>query len=140
MPFREKTAWLSLLAMFVAFVPYFTLAWLEPAGAQLPDLHRLGIFAATVTLQVVVLVAGHAYLRLTSPADAVLPPDERDREIERRAITSAYYVLIAGMIMVGFIMPFEARGWQIVNAALLVVVAAEAVHYAAIALRYRGQA
>jgi hypothetical protein len=140
MPFREKTAWLSLLAMAIAFGPYFTIASLDRAVAPLPDLHRLGLFAAAVTLQVIVLAAGHAYLRLVSHGDAVVPPDERDREIERRAITTAYYVLIAGMIMVGFIMPFTARGWEIVNAALLVVVAAEAVHYAGIGFSYRRQA
>ncbi|HEY8315148.1 MAG TPA: hypothetical protein VIG51_13385 [Candidatus Baltobacteraceae bacterium] len=140
MPYREKTAWLSLLAMLAAFVPYFTIAAAGPQTGQMPDLHQLALFAAAVTLQVVILAAGHAYLRIASRDDDVVPPDERDREIERRAITWAYYVLISGMIIVGFVLPFTARGWEIVNAALLVIVAAEAVHYGSIGLSYRRQA
>jgi hypothetical protein len=107
---------------------------------MLPGLHQLALFAAAVTLQVVILGAGHAYLRLASRDDAVLPADERDRDIERRAITWAYYVLVSGVILVGFIMPFYARGWAIVNAALVVILAAEVVHYAGIGLGYRKQA
>jgi uncharacterized membrane protein len=98
------------------------------------------LFAGAVVLQVIILAAGHAYLRLAWREDAGLPADERDREIERRAITWAYYVLIAGMIVVGFVTPFTSHGWGIVNAALLIVVAAEAVHYAGIGLSYRRQA
>ena len=139
MPYREKTAWLSLLAMVAAFVPYFMVSAAGPPP-PMPGLHQLALFAAAVTVQVIILAAGHAYLRLASRNDAVVARDERDREIERQAITWAYYVLISGIIIVGFIMPFTSPGWGIVNAALLAVVAAEAVHYAGIALSYRAQA
>ena len=138
MAYREKTAWLALAAMLAAFVPYFTIAASQPQASPTP-LRPLALFAGAVVLQIVVLAAGHAYLRVAFRDDAIVPPDERDREIERRAITSAYYVLITGMLIVGFAMPFTAKGWEIVNAALLVVVAAEAVHYAGIGVRYRRQ-
>jgi len=139
MPYREKTAWLSLFAMLAAFVPYFALAASRSHWEQMPDLPQLGRFAAATILQVIILVVGNIYLRLASREDAVVPPDERDREIERRAVTWAYYVLMAGMILVGFIMPFTTHGWGVVNSAILVVVAAEAVHYGGIAFSYRTQ-
>ena len=55
----------------------------------------------------------------------------------RRSISSAYYVLIAGMIVVGCVMPFSASGWSIINAALVMIVAAEVVHYGVVVLSYR---
>jgi uncharacterized membrane protein len=125
--------------MLAAFIPYFTIAGTEQP-VELPGVRQFVLFAGAVALQVIILAAGHAYLRLAWREDAGLPADERDREIERRAITWAYYVLIAGMIVVGFVTPFTSHGWGIVNAALLIVVAAEAVHYAGIGLSYRRQA
>jgi hypothetical protein len=49
-------------------------------------------------------------------------------------------VLIAGMILVGCIMPFSSTGWTIVNAAILWIVAAEVVHYSIVVASYRLQA
>ena len=87
-----------------------------------------------------ILGAGHLYLRRASPEEAHTPADERDRAITHRGITSGYYVLIAGMILVGCVMPFYSRGWEIVNAALLMIVAAEIVHYGVVVWSYRRQA
>jgi hypothetical protein len=95
-PYREKTAWLALIAMAIT-------------------------------------------LKRTSPQDAGAPPDERDRAIMRRSISFDYYVLIAGMIVVGCIMPFSFTGWAIINAALLMLVVAEVVHYSAVVVSYRSQ-
>ncbi len=77
---------------------------------------------------------------IKSPEEARTPPDERDRAITSRSITFAYYVLIAGMILVGCIMPFNSGGWRIINAALAMIVAAELVHYGVIVVSYRRQA
>jgi hypothetical protein len=41
------------------------------------------------------------------------------------------------MILVGCVMPFNASGWRIVNAALAMIVAAEVVHYATVVFSYR---
>ena len=58
----------------------------------------------------------------------------------RRATSTAYYVLMGGMILVGVVMPFTSTGWKIVNAALLMIVVAEIVHYGVIVSSYRRQA
>jgi hypothetical protein len=86
-----------------------------------------------------ILGAGHLYLRRGAPEDARTPPDERDRAIMSRSISFAYYVLIAGMILVGCVMPFNFNGWSIVNAALAMIVAAEVVHYGVVVFSYRRQ-
>ena len=140
MSYREKSAWLSLIAIAVVFVPYFVLSAHRPQTAALPDLGQLALFAVTVIVQVLILVAGHVLLHLAAPADSRLPPDERDQQIERRSMQRAYYVLISGVIMVGCVMPFYARGWQIINATILAVVIAELVHYGSTVWSYRAQA
>jgi hypothetical protein len=141
MPYREKTAWLSLLAMLVTFGPYFTATATRPLPSEpMPNLGQLGLLAVTATVQMFILGVGHLYLRRGAVQEARMPLDERDQAITRRSVSSAYYVLIAGMILVGCVMPFKSSGWSIINAALFMIIAAEVVHYGVVVLSYRRQA
>lgn len=141
MPYREKTAWLSLLAMLLTFGPYFALTATHILPTEpMPNLRLLGWFALTAIVQMLILGIGHLYLRRSSAQEARLPLDERDQAIMRRSVSSAYYVLIAGMILVGCVMPFSSSGWSIINAALFMIVAAEIVHYGVVVVSYRRQA
>jgi hypothetical protein len=141
MSYREKIAWLSLVAMAVAYGPYFLLAAKGPGPWEpFPHLHPLGLFALVSIARVLILGAGYLYLRLGSPREERPPLDERDRAIEHRSLSAAYYVLIAGMILVGCFMPFSTTGWTIVNAAVFWMVAAEVVHCSVAVASYRAQA
>ena len=141
MPYREKTAWLSLLAMVVTFGPYFTMIATRALPSEpMPNLHQLDLLAVTAIVQVLILGVGHLFLWRTSAQEARMPLDERDQAIKRRSVSSAYYVLIAGMILVGCVMPFNSRGWTIINAALFMIIAAEVVHYGVVVFSYRRQA
>ncbi|GLY04051.1 hypothetical protein [Actinoplanes sp. NBRC 101535] len=139
MPYREKIAWLSLIAMAVTFGPYFAFAAASGGGDRLPGLRFLVPFGIAAIAQAVLLGLGHWFLRRRSPLDARMPLDERDRAIDRRSVTLAYYALIAGMILVGVVMPFNSAGWSIVNAALFAIIIAEVVHYASVVTSYRLQ-
>jgi hypothetical protein len=138
--YREKIGWLSLIAMAVTFGPYFILVATHaiPAAA-LPNVRQLFVFGFTAVAQALIIGAGHLYFRRSAPDDAHMPPDERDRAIKQLSISSAYYVLIAGMIMVGVMMPFNSAGWKIVNAALFMIVAAELVRNGVLVASYRRQ-
>jgi hypothetical protein len=138
-PYREKTAWLSLIAMAVTFGPYFAITANSNPGA-VPNLRQLGLFAIAAIAQMIILGIGHLYFSRRSPQDARTPPDERDRAIMHRSIRTAYYLLIVGMILVGCVMPFHSSGWAIINAALFMIVAAELVHYGIVVFSYRRQA
>lgn len=128
MPHREKIAWLLLIAMLVCYAPYFTLAHLNPPPPEmLPNLPQLGLLAIAATSHAAIQGLGRLWFRIRSPEDARAPADERDRDIQRRSTTVAYYVLLAGFILVGVVMPFTDRGWTIVNAALFMIVLAETV-------------
>jgi len=139
MSYREKLAWLSLGAMALTFGPYFAIAGRASAmDRPMPNLQLLWLFAIAAVVQVVVQGAGRFWLRHQERLEGGLQPaDERDRAIEYRSVRADYGVLIAGMILVGCVMPFNSGGWRIVNAALAMIVAAEVVHYATVVVSYR---
>lgn len=136
MPYREKVAWLSLIAIAVAFIPYFTVMALAPP-IGLPNLPTLWKLAGATTLQVLVLGAGTLFLRAKSPEECRAPADERDRTISQRSIGAAYGVMLTGMILVGCVMPFHSGGWELINAAVFMIVLAEVIHYGATIWGYR---
>ena len=141
MPYREKEAWLYLIAMVVAIGPYF--AWVafgDHAAAPLPDFRQLLMYGVAATAQMLIIGAGHLYLRLAYADDARAPADERDHEIGRRSMSIAYYILITGLITVGGFMPFYTGGWEMVNTAIGAIVLAEFLRNSLIVRSYREHA
>lgn len=141
MSYREKIAWLSLIAMAVTFGPYFAIVAMGTLPARpLPDIHHLVLFGVAAVVQGLIVGAGYLVVaRATDKADRT-PPDERDLAITRRSTSFAYYVLILGMIEVGVVMPFNSSGWTIIHAALFMIVAAELVRLGVVVFSYRRQA
>ena len=139
MPYREKVAWLSLLTMLAVFIPYFTWSTLHPPGPEIPNLGQMALYAVTSLSWAALLGIGHLLLRRSAPDEARLPMDERDIAIAHKARGYAYGVLIAGMILVGGVMPFTNGGWEIANAAFFMIVLAECVSCIAIVTAYRRQ-
>jgi hypothetical protein len=139
-PYKEKTAWLSLFAIVVTYGPYFTIILQGSFPRRpMPDFRQLALFGLFAIAQMVILGVGHLYNFLNAPEEARIPPDERDRDIHRRSITAAYSVLIFGMIVVGVVMPFYYQGWTIINSTLFTIIAAEIVHYSVVIFCYRRQ-
>ena len=99
MTFQEKSQWVTLLGLLVAFGGYFQSAWqtLLPtpiAPDILPD--QASLFLAATCLLVVILVAGHiAIVILDSRTDA----DERDRLIELKGERYGSFVLAFGVFV-----------------------------------------
>lgn len=138
MPFREKGAWVAVAAMVVAYGGYFIALPMMPHQGEFRDmLVLLALFAIASAVRLLILGAGTLAIRAASPADARAPADERDRAIAARAGSIAYFVLMAGMIMVGIVLPFTEQGRAITNAALLALVIADVVRYGAIIPAYR---
>lgn len=139
MPYREKVAWLSLLSMLAVFIPYFSWTALHPPGPEIPNFGQMALYAVTSLSWAALLGIGHLLLRWRAPGEAKLPMDERDIAIAHKARGYAYGVLIAGMILVGGMMPFTNGGWEIANAAFFMIVLAEAVFSIGIIRAYRRQ-
>jgi hypothetical protein len=139
MPYREKVAWLSVLAMLLVFAPYFTWTELHPPTDPLPNFAQMRMYAIACAVWVLLLGVGHLLLRRANQSEARLPLDERDLAIKYRSRDYAYGVLMVGVILVGCVMPFQSQGWEIVNAAIFMIVLAELVHDSAMIYFYRKQ-
>jgi hypothetical protein len=139
MSYREKVAWLSLLAMFLVFAPYFTWTELHPPADSLPNFQQLRFYAFACAVWGLILGIGHLLLRRANPGEARLPLDERDLAIKYRSRDYAYGVLLVSFIFVGCVMPFGSKAWEIVNAAIFMIVLAEVAHYVSMICSYRRQ-
>jgi len=89
-----------------------------------------------LTALAVVFALYFTYLAVYADAVAAMHMGQR---IGLLALASvyAYYVLMAGIIIVGCVMPFLAGGWTLVHATLLAIAAAEFVHSGLIIHGYR---
>lgn len=129
---RERFAWIWLIALVLVFAAYFTgIGAAYPAWLASSFLHKIGWLA--LALGSLGVIAFSAWLFTRDPKSV----DERDRQIEMRASRIAYYVLMAGMIVVGCVMPFSHTGWDIVHAALRAIVIAEIVNAGLVVWWYR---
>jgi hypothetical protein len=132
MPIKEQFARVWLATMVVTYSAYFL------AVAFIGDTtvwNQLGLFAATVIVQVIVIGVASAVMELRHEGGP--KADERDRAIDQRATRVAYQILMVGTILVGCVMPFSESGWRIFHAAVLSIALAEIVRHGLIVSLYR---
>ncbi|MBC9033625.1 hypothetical protein IAG41_14605 [Sphingomonas sp. JC676] len=138
MAYREKTAWLTLVAMLIAYGIYFALIGVASRLGEPGLVEMLWWFGGITMVQLIVVILGSVLIAMQVGGEARIPADERDRAIARRGANTAYFVLMIGVILVGVVMPLEnLPAWRIVNAALLALVVAETVRYTIIVVSYR---
>ena len=137
MAFREKTAWLALGTMLVAYTVYFTVVGPAAGFGEPRMVDIIWSFGFVAAAHTVTMIVGAIAIAVTATKEASASADERDLAIARRGATIGYWVLIVGMIIVGVVMPFSEAPWKIVNAALLAIVLAEVTRQAVVLLSYR---
>jgi len=134
MSFREKIAWVSLLATASIYGWHFLTAQPFDAagGAEAAPLLRLAILLGVVQI---IPLAGLAAL---SPHDAKAPPDERDALIALKGSRAGYAVLVAGALAACVAgVHFGVGGAVLANGILLALVVAELAKQAFQILHYR---
>jgi uncharacterized membrane protein len=131
----ESRAWLTLWGMCPAYLVYFAVQIAVP-GWPGTVLGRFAVLAAVACTHAAIYLAGLAVFKLRERGEGLLN-DERDRAIDARGTRSAYFVLLAGTVVVGMMMPFRQSGWALVNAALLAIVLAETTRNVLIVMGYR---
>ena len=97
MSFREKSAWVTLIAIAFVVGLYYMHAprVLDPRSGGW-ELHILVLcFAAFIVIDLV----AHVVLYLRYPKDARTPKDERERLIDMKAVRIAYWVFVAGAFL-----------------------------------------
>jgi len=132
MPIKEQFARVWLITMLVTYLAYFTAVVV--VGETTP-LAQIGMFAATVVVQVIVIGSASALMEIRHKGGP--KTDERDQMIDQRATRVAYQLLICGMIVVGCLMPFNNSGWKIFHAAVFSIALAEIVRHGLIVSMYR---
>ncbi len=137
MAFREKLAWLNLVAMLIAYGVYFALIGPATGFGEDSMVTILWSFGPVAAAHALAVMVGAILLAVLATGDASSPADERDRAIDRRGTNVGFYILITGMILVGVVMPFSSPAWKIVNVALAVIVIAETVHQLIVVISYR---
>lgn len=135
MAYREKLAAVYFAAMALPYSVYFTLVATRPPEPRLIDM--LWLFGAAATVHALLAGFGSLAVRILSGAEGRAKADERDRAIGRRGASIGYFVLLAGTIIVGVLMPFTEPPAKIVNAALFAIVIAELVNGAVVLFSYR---
>lgn len=136
MTYKEKAAWLTLVAMVLAYSLYFGLILAgHPAGRSL--FAMLWLFGSISATQAVAVIIGSDYLAVQARKLPRARIDERDQAIARRGAAISYYVMLTAMVLVGVVMPFSDPDIKIVNAALFGIVIAELIRLTVIVMSYR---
>lgn len=136
MNYREKTAWLNVIAMAAAYTLYFGLLLSgHPAGREVFPM--LWLFGSIATAHAITVIVGTIILSAQAPKSERVRADERDRAIRRRGGTAGYYVLLVGMMVVGVYLPFVESGVPLANTGLFAIVVAELVNSAVVLVSYR---
>lgn len=139
MSFREKSAWISLLAYLAIYGFYFA----NVAGALLrgeaDGAHFLGLLSKSVVLFVVVTVGLTIAVAIWAPKEAQAPEDEREKLIKLRANSASGYVLAAGVVLAIGALYFDATSFLVINLLFFALVVSEVFRIAAqIVLTRRG--
>jgi hypothetical protein len=119
MPYREKFAWLSLVAMFICYGAYFVVTANSPTAqaGTLEGLSQLWLYGAAAAAHGLIVGVGQFFIGRREK------PDERDRDIERRATQAAFWLLLILMMLVGVVLPLtETGGWDVANPALFAII------------------
>jgi uncharacterized membrane protein len=134
---NERTAWVWLACLVTAPSLYFLLGKDFDWALSTYDLNRL----ATLAVPLVFMAVAALSVKLFNVRQALVQDqklvDERDKLIDSRASAVAYQVLMIGMIVVGFVLPFSATRWEMIDTSFFAIVVAEIVHSAMIVRAYR---
>jgi hypothetical protein len=140
MTFREKTHWVALVVMLVAFGWFFIHAHTAlPHGPEHLAASGGLLLVATVTIIVAMsIIIG--FIAARNPRDAHVAADERERSIHWRGTHYAYYPAVIGMWLCIWLIFSDHSRVTILYSLLGVVVLSELVRIGAQLWLYRREA
>ena len=135
MSFREKSAWVTLIAILLVSLLFFTHGPRVFAGRV--GAWELHLVAVCIAAFVLIEVVAHAVLYVRYPKDARTPKDEREQLADLKATRIAAYVFVLGSFL-AILTSVHAPNAGIVGFVVLTAfVVAEIVNYAARIIYYR---
>ena len=136
MSFREKSAWVTLIAIVLVSAMYVF---------HIPQLYVphsrwvLKSLAASLGAFLLIELVAYAVLRVRNPTEARTPKDELEKLIDLKALRIAAYVYIIGSFVAIFVTlhVVGSSAGMVAVAVLLAFVVAEMVNYTARIVYYR---
>ena len=125
---RERTAWAWLICLLIAPSIYFAGLNHSDWVAGNDELSRLAALSMPLIVMAFVALGVRALNIVKARQNGQELLDERDQLIEMKSTSMSYHVLMAGMIVVGMMMPFSATRWELVDTSFFFIVMAEVVH------------
>jgi hypothetical protein len=137
MSFREKSAWITLVAILL--VSLLFLLHLPPPWslAPQPSMFNVHVLLVSVSAFVIIEIVAHVVVALRAPLDAKAPRDERDRLIALKASSLAYYVCAVLSLGSAFLIHVGANQIGLAFCILASFVTSQAVNYGARIVYYR---
>lgn len=136
MPFREKTAWISLSCLLAA-VAFYAGAWMF--GFLPTPMDRFKVFFGCVAVIIVLRLILHLAAARGAPSDAATPADEREQLIVLKSARNTSNVLIAGLLMVPVILHLHLHIGlpEVIWIAVVTLIAGEVIRSASQILYFR---
>lgn len=135
MSFREKSAWVTLIAILLVSLLFLTHGPRVFAGRV--GAWELHLVAICIAAFLVIEVVAHVVLYWRNPKDARTPKDEREQLADLKATRLAAHVFVLGSF-VAILASVHAPNAAIVGFVVLAAfVIAEVVNYAARIIYYR---
>ncbi len=136
MPFRERSAWISLIVTPVVWGLYFWELWPDLRDGSLEP-GAVGLFVSTVIILLIVQIVLAIVLAIVSGKAADAPMDERERLIDLKAARIGYYLLGGLLFLVSALWMTGASPLVMANGILAAMVLAETLRAGRIVAGYR---
>jgi len=125
MSFREKSAWISLLAYLGIYGFYFMNVAAALTRGDTEGTQFLGLFGQSVVLFVIVIIVGTVIAAVTAPKDAQAPEDEREKLITLKANSASGYVLATGVVLTIGVIFYGVKDFLVINLLFFALVLSE---------------
>jgi hypothetical protein len=141
MPYREKSAWASLIAMLVAYGVYFVLIVPRLLAAPEAPLPYLGLLFGCCVGLVILEIAMQTFVAVTMRDQANLPMDERERLIalksDRVALIVLTTLIASGWTLYAAAPALLGSSAALANLLLLTLVLSAAAKHASVIVYFR---
>ena len=131
MSFREKSAWISLLAYLAIYGFYFANVAMALSRGGADGAQFLGLLSKSVVLFVLVTVVLTIIAAVRAPKEAQAPEDEREKLIKLKANSASSYVLATGVVIAIGALYFDVKSFLVINLLFFALVAFEVFKIAA---------
>lgn len=136
MSFREKSAWIALVAHGLVFGGYFYTLW-QGWDARYASGLSIGLMIGAVVMLVIITAVLSIAAALFNPKAASAPADERERLVDLKAERIASYTLSVGVVCLIGALLMNWNGILVANLLLAAMVISELVKAAAQILYFR---